>query len=847
MDKILKQKSRKLASREFGEQKGRASSLSNRVVVIIANSRLRAPRCINNPLKAVNMASWQRVAAKGLGIKLDSDVNQDAVTRGESIQSTDTYIEEEPTVQEWVHDHIPTGKEWVEFFTSLFPFLQWIGKYNLLWLTGDLIAGITVGFVVVPQGMAYAILAQLPAEYGLYSSFVGVMIYWFFATSKDITIGPVAVMSTLVGTIVLKAEKSHPEFSRPQVASALAVICGCIVFAIGLLRLGFMVDYIPLPAIAAFMTGSALNIAMGQIPGLFGIPSSVVNNRAETYKVFINFWKHIGAAKLDAAMGLTALFLLYAIRILANRMGKRFPAYKRTWFFVSTLRTAFVILLYTMISWLVNRHRRSKPAFRILSNVPKGFQHMGAPTLNADIVDSFVGELPAAVIVLLIEHIAISKSFGRVNGYQINPSQELIAIGITNIFGPFFGAYPATGSFSRTAIKAKAGVRTPIAGVITGIIVLLAIYLLTAVFFYIPNASLAAVIIHAVGDLITPPNVVYRFWRVSPLEVVIFFAGVFVAVFSSIENGIYTTISTSAALLLFRLAKARGHFLGRIRVQIVPPENFSTETVPTGYGATNKTKADPEIKGTGESTNEELTEANYHDVFLPIDHKDGSNPAINIESPFPGVFVYRFSEGYVYPNAAHYCDQLINYIELKCRRTSLDSFARLGDRPWNDKGPRHLSVEEDHRPTLKAVILDFSAVNNVDITSVQTLIDARNTLDKYASPNNVDWHFAGVKNRWTKRALTSAGFGYRTEDVETNANNGRGPWKPLYSVAEVSARVAGIEDVDDNGSGSSIKKTDLEVGIPSQIQKKKVLVHSIARPLFHVDVKAALLAAQENL
>ncbi|KAF3906801.1 Prestin [Arthrobotrys entomopaga] len=785
-------------------------------------------------------SGWQRTSAKFLGIKLDSDERR-IITRGESIQSSDSYIEEEPTVREWFSDHTPSSSEITHFLVSLFPFLQWIGNYNLIWLTGDLIAGITIGFVVVPQGMAYALLAQLPPEYGLYSSFVGVVIYWFFATSKDITIGPVAVMSTLVGSIVLKVTDAHPEFTRPEVASAVALICGIVVFALGLFRLGFVVDYIPLPAIAAFMTGSALNIGVGQLPGLFGIPSSVVNNRAETYKVFINFWKHVGAAKLDAALGLTALFLLYTIRAFANFMSRRFPSQKRAWFFVATLRTTFVILLYTLVSWLVNRHRRSKPAFKILSNVPKGFQHIGVPTFNTKIIDSFASELPAAIIVLLIEHIAISKSFGRVNGYQINPSQELIAIGITNIFGPFFGAYPATGSFSRTAIKAKAGVRTPLAGVITGILVLLATYLLTAVFFYIPNAALSAVIIHAVGDLITPPNVVYRFWRVSPVEVVIFFAGVFVSVFSSIENGIYTTVATSAALLLFRLAKAKGHFLGRIRVQVLPAEHFSTDTL-TGYDDASKAKPDPEIKGTGrESTETAEPTIVYHDVFLPIDHRDGSNPAIHLDSPFPGVFIYRFSDGYIYPNAAHYCDRLIDYVQEKCRRTSADSFARLGDRPWNDKGPRRLNLDEDHRPTLRAIILDFSAVNNVDITSVQTLIDTRNSLDRYASPNRVDWHFAGINNRWTRRALVSAGFGYRSDDVEPEG--GKEPWKPLYSVAEVSARVAGIED-DDNGS--SIKKTDLEGGVES-LGKKKVLVHSITRPLFHVDVESALLSAQENL
>src|SRR6202044_1666553 len=158
---------------------------------------------------------------------------------------------------------------------------------------------------------------------------------------------------------------------------------------------------------------------------------------------------------------------------------------------------------------------------------------------------------------MLIEHISISKSFGRINNYVINPSQEMVAIGVTNILGPFLGAYPSTGSFSRTAIKSKAGVRTPLAGVITAIVVLLAIYALPAVFYYIPNGALSAVIIHAVGDLITPPNTVYQFWRVSPLEVPIFFAGVLVTVFSSIENGIYTTICVSFAILIFRIIKAK--------------------------------------------------------------------------------------------------------------------------------------------------------------------------------------------------------------------------------------------------------------------------------------------------
>ena len=269
------------------------------------------------------------------------------------------------------------------------------------------------------------------------------------------------------------------------------------------------------------------------------------------------------------------------------------------------------------------------------------------------------------MIVLLIEHIAIAKSFGRVNNYTINPSQELVAIGVTNLLGPFLGAYPATGSFSRTAIKSKAGVRTPFAGVITALVVLLAIYALPAVFFYIPNSSLAAVIIHAVLDLITPPNTVYQFWRVSPWEVIIFFAGVFVTVFSSIENGIYTTVCVSVAVLLFRVVKARGRFLGKVKVHSVVGDHLSNQ----------------EAKYTSrdhESLDYYDNSKSARDIFLPISHNDGSNPEVGVGSPYPGIFIYRFSEGFNYPNANHYLDYMVATIFRETRRTNPNSYPRLG-------------------------------------------------------------------------------------------------------------------------------------------------------------------------
>ena len=509
-----------------------------------------------------------------------------------------------------------------------------------------------------------------------------------------------------------------------------------------------------------------------------------------------------------------------------------------------------------------------------------------------------MSQLPAAVIVLLIEHIAISKSFGRVNNYVINPSQEMVAIGVTNILGPFLGGYPATGSFSRTAVKSKAGVRTPFAGVITALVVLLAIYALPAVFYYIPNSSLAAVIIHAVGDLITPPQTLYKFWRVNPIEVFIFFIGVIVIIFTSIEDGIYVTICLSFAVYMYRILRSRGRFLGKVQVHSVIGDHVvgDNNSAPlAGYGTFEQ-----------QTANDAFSSPPTRNIFLPVDHADGSNPEIQITSPYPGIFIYRFSETFNYPSASSTLDYLSSYIFAHTRRTHPDTFLRPGDRPWNDpgakkgkKGAGGSDGEGDHdeKPPLKAVILDFSSVNNVDVTSVQQLIDIRNQMDRYTSPDVVDWHMACIHNRWTKRALVSAGFGLPAERPDGLHHR----WRSLFSVAEIggsssaaaaaeheqnekeaaatarnslaTTRPKSISESDDPeaaiaeaetdlsgdhsatgkdsdfaGSGSGSGSTpQLRTGTDANGGKKRVVVHGLNRPLFHIDLTSALQSAIANV
>ena len=259
----------------------------------------------------------------------------------------------------------------ITYTRSLFPFLSWIGHYNSTWLASDFVAGITVGAIVVPQGMAYATLAKLEPQYGLYSSFIGVMIYWLFGTSKDISIGPVAVLSNVVGNVVNDVNRSRGQQVDPIIiASTLSIVTGCVVLAIGLLRAGRIVDLISPTALAAFMTGSAITITASQLPSLLGL--SGFSNRESPYAVTTNTFRNLGGVGIDAALGLSALLLLYLIRFILTTAAERAPKHKKAIFFVNTLRTVLIIALFTVLSLAVNRDRPNNPAFDIIGTVPRG-------------------------------------------------------------------------------------------------------------------------------------------------------------------------------------------------------------------------------------------------------------------------------------------------------------------------------------------------------------------------------------------------------------------------------------------------------------------------------------------
>ncbi len=458
------------------------------------------------------------------------------------------------------------------------------------------------------------------------------------------------------------------------------------------------------------------------------------------------------------------------------------------------------------------------------------------------------------MLILVIEHIAIAKNFGKQFGYQVIPSQEIMAQGTANLLGPFVGGYACTGSFGASAVLVKAGVKTPLAGVFSALVLLLALYALTAVFYYIPRAALAGLIIHAVLNLVASPKTCYKYWRISPFEFMIWTVGVIVAIFTGLETSIYITIGLSLFLLLVRIARTPGQFLGRVPVQEV---TFDVND----HGDER-----------AERPRQDHSDREVRDAYIPANRKDASNPEIVVQSPYPGVFVYRFPEGFNYLNQTLQLSNLTSYVRRRTRRMTKRDDVRSHQLLWCDSAA---SQDIDtNLPLLRAIVLDCSSVNNMDITSVQGLIDARNALDRHSSPSSVDWHFAALWNRWSRRALATAGFGYPATRSQTTL----GDWAPVYCLtssfagavpedarAETKRREeqaktdceskggkarydddagfeVGVRDRKPNESASTCEKAD-----PTQKEVTPLRpVFALDRPFFHIDLSQAVSSAVRN-
>jgi sodium-independent sulfate anion transporter 11 len=656
------------------------------------------------------------------------------------------------------------------------------------------------------------------------------------------------VGSLLVGQVIASVEAAKPGVYPPQqIAHTLSFLSGMILLFLGFFRLGWLIEFIPYPPISAFVTSASITIVSTQIPTCLGITG--INTRESPYKVLIDTFRHLPDASLDASIGITSIVLLFAIQNVCQKMEVGQPSRKRMWSMICSLRLTFTILLFTLISWLVHRNTPGDSTkFRIVGTIEKGFSHAGVPKMDAELFGLVATELPAIVIILIVEHIAIAKEFGRVYGYKVVPSQEILAQGAANVLSPFVGGYVCTGSFGASAVLTKAGVRTPLAGLFSAGVLVLALYALTAVFYYIPNAALSGLIIHATINLIVPPHKLYKYWKFSPFELCIWVIGVVLALFTDLEIAIYAGIGLSFALVLIRMARKPGNFAGRTRVSRAArnQRNHNDGHVQSSASSVTETHDLDDAHGMSELS---------RDVYLPIHaSKPAHNPRVCVEPAYPGIFIYRFAETFNYINQANHTDHLLTHILEHTRPTQLDDGLLPQDRLWTDAPRKPPGPDDDDvqsKPLLRAVILDFSNVNVIDMTSLQGLVDLRNRLDRYATPATVEWHFAGVQSRWTRRALTFAGFG-RPSICNSDA---LGNWCPTYSVStsfagatlddeyEHKLRRKHVQEGDEESKCAEYPKVQTTDIIMEEEKRRTMPIYGVDRPYFHVDLVDAVDAA----
>ncbi|XDV22614.1 hypothetical protein PO909_027477 [Leuciscus waleckii] len=452
-----------------------------------------------------------------------------------------------------------TGIRWNAALRSCFPILSWLPRYNLTCARMDVIAGVTVGLTAVPQALAYAEVAGLPVQYGLYSAFMGCFIYCIFGTSKDITLGPTAIMSLLCSGYI---------GGDPVFAVVLTLLCGVIQAGMALLRLGFLLDFISYPVIKGFTCAAAVTIGFGQVKNILGlkeIPQQFF------LQVYYTFHKIPEARVGDVILGLCCLFFLIMMTLMKNTLGPaedEAPSLVRSarglvWS-IATIRNALVVVAATAVAYSseVTGHH----FFSLTGKTAKGLPPFKAPPLSetlangtvitfSDIAKDLGGGLAVIPLMGVLESIAIAKAFGSQNNYRIDANQELFAIGLTNIMGSFVSAYPVTGSFGRTAVNSQTGVRTPAGGIVTGVIVLLSLAFLMPLFFFIPKASLAAVIICAVSPMMDF-RVPVQLWRVKRLDLVPFLV-TFLVSFWEVQYGIVGGVAVSALMLLYIMARPK--------------------------------------------------------------------------------------------------------------------------------------------------------------------------------------------------------------------------------------------------------------------------------------------------
>ncbi|KAK7576361.1 hypothetical protein V9T40_012647 [Parthenolecanium corni] len=456
------------------------------------------------------------------------------------------------------------GPRWKRKLYQRLSILSWLKDYNTDSAVSDLIAGITVGLTVMPQSLAYATLAGLEPQYGLYSAFAGCLVYCIFGSCKDITIGPTALMSLMTYQQVIGRNADF--------AVLLCFLTGIVQILMGFFHLGVLIDFISIPVTVGFTSATSVIIAVSQLKGLLGLK---FDSDGSFFTVLKNVAQHIHETKTpDVCLGGICIIVLLVLRkikdlkldMMKDCQTNHKRIVKKALWLLSTARNAIVVLICSVFAYLYTEPN-AKSIVVLTGPVKSGLPKLDLPPFATDVGNvhltffQMCTELGSSIVLVpviaVLGNVAIAKAFA--SGATVDATQELFTLGICNMAGSFVSSMPVTGSFSRSAVNHASGVRTPIGGLYTGILILLALGLLTPYFYYIPKASLAAVIICAVIFMIEY-EVVKPMWKSSRKDLIPTFATFVSCLSLGVELGILLGVGINIILLLIPSARPFLHY-----------------------------------------------------------------------------------------------------------------------------------------------------------------------------------------------------------------------------------------------------------------------------------------------
>ncbi|KAJ4961875.1 hypothetical protein NE237_021785 [Protea cynaroides] len=445
-------------------------------------------------------------------------------------------------------------RKWILGAQYLFPVLQWGPNYSLNLFKSDIVSGLTIASLAIPQGISYAKLASLPPIIGLYSSFVPPLVYSLLGSSRDLAVGPVSIASLLLGSMLRQEVSPTKEpLLYVQLAFTSTLFAGLVQASLGILRLGFIIDFLSKATLIGFMAGAAIIVSLQQLKSLLGI---------------IHFTKQTGVVPVLSSifhttnewswqtivMGFCFLLLLLGARHVSLKKPKLF--------WVSAGAPLASVILSTL---LVFAFKAQNHGISIIGKLQEG---LNPPSWN---MLTFHGSHLGLVmktglitgIISLTEGIAVGRTFAALRNYQVDGNKEMIAMGLMNMVGSCTSCYITTGAFSRSAVNYNAGAKTAVSNIVMAVTVMVTLLFLMPLFHYTPNVVLGAIIITAVIGLIDIPAA-FLIWKIDKFDFLVLICAFLGVIFISVQEGLSIAVGMSVFKVLLQITRPRTVMLGNI-------------------------------------------------------------------------------------------------------------------------------------------------------------------------------------------------------------------------------------------------------------------------------------------